>query len=282
MAMSPVQTVGQVFDSIQHVKAGATAFCTNFFPVQAKVQTWIEHNELFSEMGERAAFFVRTDRDFGHLYFCAADTSSLQSGLVALNGLDKRRLTTDVVGQEAGVAPLLGSLESAGFRHYSKLVRLARPNPPGAAAPETESSETVAGRMPALPVVEIAGPGEAAAILNLLETSFDPLADQLPTLYEIEDAIRAGQILVIKRSGELAAFLHFETQGMTSTVRYWVVAKAFQSQRTGGTLIRHYFGAHPAVRRFILWVTATNDNAVQKYRHYGYAPDGLVDHVLIK
>ena len=269
--MSPVQTVGQVFDSIQQVKAGALAFCTNFFPVQAKVQTWIEHNELFSEMGERAAFFVRTDRDFGHLYFCAADTSSLQSGVVALNGLDKRRLTTDIVGQEAGVAPLLGSLESAGFRRYSKLVRLARPNPPGTAGAPAENPE-----------IALAGPGDAAAILNLLEASFDPLADQLPTLYEIEDAIRAGQILVVKRPGELAAFLHFETQGMTSTVRYWVVARAFQSQRLGGALIRHYFGAHPAVRRFILWVTATNDNAVQKYQHYGYAPDGLVDHVLIK
>jgi len=272
MPMSLVQTVGQVFDSIQNVKAGASAFCTNFFPVQARVQTWIDHGELFSETRERAAFFVRTDRDFGHLYFCAADAPSLQSELTRMNGLDQRRLMADVVGQEAGVAPLLSSLEAAGFGRYSKLVRLARPNPPGASSAGGATS----------PEITMAGPGDALAILNLLEASFDPLADQLPTLYEIEDAIRASQILVIKREGELAAFLHFETQGMTSTVRYWVVAKAFQSQRLGGALIRHYFASHPAVRRFILWVTATNDNAVQKYQHYGYAPDGLVDHVLSK
>ena len=36
----------------------------------------------------------------------------------------------------------------------------------------------------------------------------------------------------------------------------------------------------PAVKRFILWVVATNENAVKKYQHYGYAADGLIDHVL--
>src|SRR5689334_13981342 len=174
--MSPVQTVGQVFDSIQHVKAGASAFCTNFFPVQAKVQAWIDHGELFSQMTDRAAFFVRTDRDFGHLYFCAADAPSLQSGLTAMNGLQNRRLTSDIVGQEAALDPLLGPVEAAGFRRYSRLVRLARPNPPGSSAPAGPGAESSQ--------INLAETSDASAILNLLEVSFDPLADQLPTLYE--------------------------------------------------------------------------------------------------
>jgi ribosomal protein S18 acetylase RimI-like enzyme len=60
-----------------------------------------------------------------------------------------------------------------------------------------------------------------------------------------------------------------------------VVAKRFRSRRFGSILVRHYFAAQSTVRRFILWVTADNDNAVLKYRHYGYAPDGLIDHVLV-
>ena len=44
--------------------------------------------------------------------------------------------------------------------------------------------------------------------------------------------------------------------------------------------MRHYFSAQQAVRRFVLWVTAANEDALNKYRHYGYNPDGLVDHVL--
>jgi hypothetical protein len=45
--------------------------------------------------------------------------------------------------------------------------------------------------------------------------------------------------------------------------------------------LRHYFTAQSTVRRFVLWVTAANENAVLKYRHYGYNPDGLEDHVLV-
>jgi GNAT superfamily N-acetyltransferase len=117
--------------------------------------------------------------------------------------------------------------------------------------------------------------------MDLLECSFDRYADQLPMLYEIEVAIEAQQILAVKCGGALAALLFFESQGFTSTIRFWVVAERFRSHRFGSVLIRHYFAAQSAVRRFILWVTADNDNAVMKYRHYGYAPDGLVDHVLV-
>ena len=44
--MKPVATVSEVFDAIQRAKAGAPDFCTNFFPVQKKVQDWIDHDEL--------------------------------------------------------------------------------------------------------------------------------------------------------------------------------------------------------------------------------------------
>ena len=129
------------------------------------------------------------------------------------------------------------------------------------------------------PVV-FAETSDKQAILDLLESSFDHYADQLPTLYEIEAALEAKQIFAIKCDGELAAILFFETQGFTSTVRYWVVAERFQSKRLGASLIRHYFATQSAVKRFILWVVATNENAVKKYQHYGYVADGLIDHVL--
>ena len=45
--MSPVTASSQVFDAIQKAKTGASAFCTNFFPVQAKLEGWINHGELF-------------------------------------------------------------------------------------------------------------------------------------------------------------------------------------------------------------------------------------------
>jgi ribosomal protein S18 acetylase RimI-like enzyme len=150
-------------------------------------------------------------------------------------------------------------------------VRLARP---AQAASEAAGISTGSN-------VEFAVKEDANAILNLLELSFDRYADQLPALYEIEAALSNRQVLAVKHDGQVAALVHFETQGFTSTVRFWVVAPQYRSHGYGSAVIREYFAMHGNVRRFILWVTAQNENAIQKYRHYGYAPDGLVDRVLV-
>jgi hypothetical protein len=94
--MIPAQDIGGVFDAIQQVKAGAAAFCTNFFPVQRKLQEWVEHGELLVENRGEAAFFLRQDRDFWHFYFCARDVAALCRGIAALADLKSRRLTTDL------------------------------------------------------------------------------------------------------------------------------------------------------------------------------------------
>jgi ribosomal protein S18 acetylase RimI-like enzyme len=266
--MSPVPTVSHVLDAIQQAKAGATAFCTNFFPAQPRLQAWIDHHELFALIRDRAAFFFRKERDFFHFYFAAASPEVLRSNLLSISQTE--RLIADLVGNEAALASLIAELKTAGFRPYRSLSRLSR------SAQPTESQAAAKGSQ-----VTFAESADRDAIINLLEKSFDPYADQIPLPYEIEAAIQGRQIFAIKCEGALAALLFFETQGFTSTVRYWVVANEFQSRGFGSALIRHYFAAQSAVRRFILWVTVDNENAVQKYRHYGYNPDGLVDNVLV-
>jgi hypothetical protein len=269
--MTPVRTAAEVLEAIQNVKAGATAFCTNFFPVQSKLENWVVHQELDFRSFDGVTFFLRKDRDFAHLYFCAANSGALGRELPHLLSTTPAKLSVDLVGPEASLSDLLSLTEQAGFRRYSRLVRLARAASVAAPAAAKEASTGI----------ELAAQTDAAEILNLIESSFDKFADQLPTLYEIEAAISTGQIFTVKQIGEIAALLFFETQGLTSTIRYWLVAQQFHSRGLGSALIRHYFSSQPAVRRFILWVTATNDNAIQKYQHYGYAPDGLVDHVLV-
>jgi hypothetical protein len=268
--MSPVTRLSQVVDAIQGAKAGAPAFCTNFFPTQSKLQAWIDHGELLGEFRDRSAFFTRKDRDFWHLYFYAPDAATLEREIAALAALKEERVTVDLVGSEASLGNLISAVGSAGFRPYTRLLRLAR----GSQSSEPQCPTDVAE-------VVWANATDCQAILDLLESSFDRYADQLPMPYEIEEAIKARQVLVVKSDGAIAALLFFETQGFTSTIRYWVVADRFRSHHFGSALMRFYFSTQTAVRRFILWVTAENENAVLKYRHYGYNPDGLVDRVLV-
>jgi hypothetical protein len=273
MELSPVHTVASVFDALQRVKAGASAFCTNFFPAQGKVQSWIEHGELRAAGSDSAAVFLRKNRDFWHLYFCAATPETLQRELTALPMRNSERLVVDLVGQESGLSDLPAVLKSAGFRPYSRLQRMARP--------ADLSPTNVPSREPDSPPVVLADASDRDAVLSLLEASFDHYADQLPVGHEVETALAGRQMLAIKCDQTLAALLFFETQGLTSTLRYWAVAEPFRSRRLGGALMRHYFAIHNAVRRFVLWVVANNENAVHKYQHYGYRPDGLLDLVLV-
>lgn len=265
--MSPIQTPAQVFDAMQQAKAGAAAFCTNFFPVESKLQGWIDRAELSAEWHPGAAFFFRNDRDFQHFYFCAADGKALEQGMAASPGLKAGRVVTDLVGNESSLNHLLPAVERAGFRGYTRLQRLAR-----IGRPEIRNGE---------PSNFPAGHADGSALLELIERSFDRYGEQIPTLYELETAIDNHQVLVARHGGELAGLLFFETQGLASSVRFWAVSERFRDRRVGSALMQHYFQIHGSVRRFTLWVNASNENAITKYRHYGYTPDGLMDHVLV-
>ncbi|NOS72884.1 MAG: GNAT family N-acetyltransferase [Verrucomicrobia bacterium] len=267
--MTPVQTVSQVFDAIQQAKAGAPDFCTNFFPVQRKVQDWISHGELFAELRHDAIFFYRRDRDFWHLYYCASSKTALHREIPTVAELRTEPIVLDLVGKEGDASAAIGDWESAGFRRYSRLFRMSRTST-DANGDKTESTTKI----------EFAVVPDAKAVLELLERAFDRFGEQLPVRYEIESAIQAQQVLVARHQGDIAGLLFFETQGFSSTLRFWAVATEHRALKVGSALMRHYFATQNAVKRFVLWVAADNVNAVQKYGHYGYKPDGLVDYVL--
>ncbi len=148
--MSPIQTPAQVFDAIRQAKTGATAFCTNFFPVESKLQGWIDHAELFAEWHPGAACFFRNDRDFWHFYFCAADGKALEQGMAASPVLKAGRVVTDLVGNESSLAQLLPAVERAGFRGYTRLQRLARIGRPDTREGNPSSLSCRTGRRPGI------------------------------------------------------------------------------------------------------------------------------------
>lgn len=270
MTMQPVDTVNQVFTAIQQVKSNASAFCTNLFPVPQKLQNWVDHEELFCELHSGAAFFFRKDRDFWRLYFCAANGEALKREFMALPDVKIKSMVMDLIERETASDSLLPIMKSIGFQLYARLCRMARPGSP-------DSQPLSSGDLQ--PVY--AGNEDIQAVFDILSASFDHYAEQLPTIYEIEAAINNRQILMIKHVQTLAGLLFFETQGITSTIRYWVVAEKFQTLRHGSALMRAYFATHAAIKRFNLWVIANNQPAILRYQHYGYTSDKLVDHVLV-
>jgi hypothetical protein len=264
-----VQAVDQVFAAIQSVKTGAPAYCTNFYPVESKLESWIAHREMWFDADHATTFFLRKDRDFWRVYFCAPDQRSVAPDLAGLPVVQTERVVLDILGNEPALEAWLPGMKSAGLRPYSRLQRMAR-------SPRASLSSSAAGES-----IGKAAAEDTSAVMGLLQNSFDHYADQLPPDYEVSSAIKAGQILKLNCDGVLAALLFFETTGLSSTLRYWAVGERFQSRGFGAALIRHYFSIHNTVRRFLLWVVLANQNALAKYQHYGYVGDGLFDLVLV-
>lgn len=269
--MHLIRDISEVFEATQKAKARAPAFYyTNFFPGPMRLQGWIEQGELYGAASGGLALFLRKDRDFHHLYFCAADADELPAALRDLPAARSERLAVDLVGTEASLGPLLAVFGAAGFRPYACLCRMAR---------MVEAGATPA--RPARKEIVYADPGDSAAILELLDRSFDRYAEQLPMHYEVKIAVEARQILLARLQGAIEGLLCFETHGLTSILRYWLVAERVRAQGLGSALLRTFLAMHGSVRRFILWVIANNQDATAKYSHYGFAPDGLVDQVLV-
>jgi GNAT superfamily N-acetyltransferase len=268
--MTLVQKPEEIQEAIGQIKAVASQFCTNFFPAASRLEDWLQRGCLFIEKKPETVFIFREDRDLFHFYFAAANRAVLEKETAAQTAPSgSARLILDLLGKD--LLELTRVLERAHWGPYQRLMRLARGGQP-------HDSDGKPGEANVITAEE----RDLAGIQRLIEERFDPLADQIPGINEIRTAREAGQILVLREDGEVAALLFFETIGFTSTIRYWVVGSAFESRGFGSQLLRAYLKIHASVKRFLLWVNEKNDNAIQKYRHFGYQPDGLKDQVLLK
>jgi GNAT superfamily N-acetyltransferase len=270
--MKPICDEASLYASIQAVKRHGPEFVTNLYAAWNRVKQWIEDKSLVAVESDRTLCVLRKDRDFYHLYFFSTNIDALAHVLAGwpAGRIDRRTLVTDLVGKGDAIESIQAVFRRHGFQDYTTLFRLSRVVRQPIAAEVSDED------------VVFAGPSDAPTILGRLEASFDRYAEQLPTTMEIESAADKGSILIVRREKVIAGILFFEVTGQTSVLRYWLVAPGFRDQHVGSKLMQRYYRECTGVRRFLLWVIAGNDNAVKRYHHYGYDPDGLLDHVMIK
>jgi len=124
--------------------------------------------------------------------------------------------------------------------------------------------------------------GDTAAVSAFLEGLLDPYRDAIPDEAEIREAAERGNLLLVRRGESLGGILWFETTGISSHLRYWYVHDGFRGQGIGAHLMRQFLHLCRQCRRVIAWVAKENADAIAKYCHYGFRPDTIVDHILIR
>ncbi len=241
---------------------------SNFFPDEKRMTRWCESGTFsYVELGG-STFLMRRQEGFSSIYFLSADVESLAkdvSSLISVNG--SVRMVVDVLGRNALREPMERVFKNMGFAHLTVLQRMSRRTP--------------GIRYCAEMGIEVAKQSDAPAIHRLLTGNFIAEEEQIPCLAEVQDWIAAQSILVA-RSGaanDIEGFVIFDLSPAALYLRYWFVSPGARGNGVGGRLMRSMFAAGANTKRQYFWVKADNENAIKRYRHYGFEFEELKDTV---
>lgn len=240
---------------------------TNFFWDPQKHPYWLAERSLAFEEFDEGILMFHHSGAFSNLYYIATDYSTVASMLKAMQ--IEEDLVVDVVlrGEDQSA---IEAFKGMGFETYRSLYRMSHVGQ----IVQTDwlrDHRVILGEKP-----------DAALVHQVLLRDFDPLAEQIPSLKEIEDFSKRGELFVIKDGGNLCGFLIAETTGVTWYLRYWYTSPDYRNQGIGAGLLKTSLINGIQSKRQIFWVLADNENAIKRYEHYGFSRENMNDYILIK
>lgn len=268
--MQKVTEYKAILNGLNRIKLLNPRAVTNLFPNEAKFNFWIEKELLFSVESENSFFLLRRENDFNFLSFVSKDVDSLSTDLKELLLGYCNTYVIDLVSRTGQSDDIEQALLNSGFTHHEILLKMQKIN--NIYVNESDFSTDVI----------FAGIEDTAAIHQFMVERLDKYSEQIASQNEIMLAIGQKNILLLKFENEIAGLLIFEKNGHTSHLREWLVNEKYRGMKTGSKLMKRYFFECNDCKRFILWVKEKNEDAINKYFHYGYKFDNLVDKIFLK
>jgi GNAT superfamily N-acetyltransferase len=119
-------------------------------------------------------------------------------------------------------------------------------------------------------------------IHSILEQYFDKYSEQLPLQTELDQWIINNNIFIVTEEKKIIGFVIFENIGVTAYLRYWFTHPDYRNRKIGSILLKRFFYECRASKRQLFWVISTNENAIMRYKHYGFAAEQLLDQTLLR
>jgi len=259
-----------IINAISTIKSYNEGYITNFFLGEVRCNLLISKKLLYIICYEKCIFVLHEDHDFFHLYFICSNEKALANSLSELiNNYIEYTFVTDIIGTELYIHKIAGIFFQTGFIMYTTLYRMSR-------IKNFDEPQIIDVKINnALPI-------HAEQIFNIFEKYFDKYSEQIPLLEEITQFINNNNVMVINEQQKVLAFVIFEIKGMTSYLRYWFVLPEYRDKKLGSVLLRSFFHESRYTKRQIFWVLASNENAIIRYKHYGFEAETMLDQVMIK
>lgn len=266
--MNKVESYKQILDDIRIIKNLKEGFLTNFYPDIEKVNKWIKYGELYSRKINNTLLLFRKREYFFNLFYCASSKYVLDSAIRELEvTYSGKHFIVDLLGSEKNVIVLKEIFIKNNFYNYVSLCRMSK-------------STNYVNSTDLNTVLKTAESQHSDKIFELLNTYFDPIAEQLPYLEEIINWIELGHIKIYEKDGLILGFVIYDLIGLTSYLRYWFVHPKYRDKKIGSALLKRFFYDSKGTKRQLFWVIQSNDNAIKRYKHYGFKPENMFDIVL--
>lgn len=265
--MRKIESYEQTQSFVRQIRELRQGFVTNFYWDDNKHPYWIAEGSLVYEQSDNCILMVRRCEKFTNLFYIA--TSITAFGELLNKQQIEGTLVVDVVCKGEGTAEQ-EAFANLGFEKYQHLYRMSH------------VGRIVGSDWMQDPRVKYGEKSDVALVYDAMQKDFDPLAEQLPSLKELEDYAERKQLLVIKDSDNLCGFLIFEITGVTWYLRYWYTSPGYRNKGVGAGLLRTSLFYGIESKRQIFWVIADNDNAIKRYEHYGFVRENMNDYVMIK
>ena len=266
--MDKVTNLTEILTAIKIVKESKKGYITNFYPEADKINVWIENGQFLKKAIGNTVFFFKEESEFLRLFYCSPSIDDLDNSLSLLKSLvEIDHLVADIIGKEPGIQFILNILKKNGFFEYTILKRMNRISDKDKLMDSNSS-------------LKYADTTYSNSIYDLLHLYFDPIAEQLPTIEDINAWIKLNHLIIVEEKKEILGFVIFDIIGVTSYLRYWFVHSKHRNRKIGSMLLNQYFENSIGTKRQLFWVIQSNANAITRYLHYGFRSENLFDIIM--
>lgn len=268
--MNRVNSIDQIVQLVSKVRNLRKGFLTNFYLDVFKHNIWVKNNDLFFEEYGETLFLIKQSNGFWNIFYTTSNVEELSNSLrIFLKIYSTQLMITDIIGNEEQCLLINDCFKRNNFQHYNKLVRMSKLT--------QEKLEFSPNHN-----VIYSNINDANTVLSILNNYFDPLCEQIPYIEELSEYAKDDKILLYKENNNILGFVIYEMNKSTLYLRYWFVHPDHRDKKIGSTLLNHFFYEGRQTRRQIFWVLSDNENAIKRYRHFGYSEEKMYDYVLIK
>lgn len=257
LLMNKICSLLQLSEIIKIAKSEGRTKVSNYFPNPTIHTRWINRGELSIHSGTNSDFLIHNRTNYREIIFFSKDYDTLKQDLdVLLENLEKPAVI-EIISK--GIAQKSIPINAV----LKRMMRVGQPTP-----------------NPVSPKINVIRMEDIVEIMDIFKHNFHAALERVPDIEEIRDLIAKGSILVYRTDNEhIVGFIVYELIGSSIHLRYWWVDASMRNKGIGSALMNSFFYVGKETKRQYLWVFDDNENAIKRYKHYGFEFDGMQDQI---